>query len=51
MAKSVNKVILLGYAGKEPEVHQLRSGTKVNLSLAMNELFLDRRGNWQERTE
>jgi len=34
MGKSVNKVILLGRAGKDPEVHILRSGTLVNLSLA-----------------
>jgi single-strand DNA-binding protein len=51
MGKSVNKVILLGHAGKDPEVHELRSGTVVNLSLATNESFKDNRGEWQERTE
>ena len=51
MGKSVNKVILLGHAGKDPEIHELRSGTVVNLSLATNESYKDNRGEWQERTE
>ena len=51
MGKSVNKVILLGHAGKDPEVHILRSGTLVNLSLATSERYKDNHGEWQERTE
>lgn len=51
MGRSVNKVILLGHAGKDPEVHMLRSGTLVNLSLATSEGYKDNRGEWQERTE
>ena len=51
MGKSVNKVILLGHAGKDPEVHILRSGTLVNLSLATSDGYKDNRGEWQERTE
>ena len=51
MGKSVNKVILLGRAGKDPEVHILRSGTLVNLSLATSERYKDSRGEWQEHTE
>jgi single-strand DNA-binding protein len=51
MGKSVNKVILLGHAGKDPDVHILRSGTLVNLSLATSECYKDNRGEWQERTE
>jgi single-strand DNA-binding protein len=51
MGKSVNKVILLGNAGKDPEVHILRSGTLVTLSLATSERYKDNRGEWQERTE
>jgi len=51
MSKSVNKVILLGRAGKDPEVHILRSGTLVNLSLATSDRYKDNRGEWQERTE
>jgi single-strand DNA-binding protein len=51
MGKSVNKVILLGRAGKDPLVHILRSGTLVNLSLATSERYKDSHGEWQERTE
>jgi single-strand DNA-binding protein len=51
MGKSVNKVILLGHAGKDPEVHILRSGTVVNLSLATSERYKDNRGERRERTE
>ena len=41
MGKSVNKVILLGRAGKDPEVDILRSGTLVNLSLATSDGYKD----------
>jgi len=51
MSKCVNKVILMGHAGKDPQVHILPSGTLVNLSLATSERFKDTRGEWQERTE
>jgi single-strand DNA-binding protein len=51
MGRCVNKVILLGHAGKDPLVHVLPSGTLVNLSLATSERFKDHRGEWQERTE
>jgi len=51
MSKCVNKVILMGHAGKDPQVHILPSGTLVNLSLATSERFKDSRGEWQERTE
>jgi single-strand DNA-binding protein len=52
MAKSVNKVILVGNAGKDPEVKVTPSGTPVaNFSLATNERFKDKNGQWQERTE
>jgi single-strand DNA-binding protein len=51
MGKCVNKVILLGRAGKDPEVHILRSGTLVNLSLATSDSYKDNRGEWQEQTE
>ncbi|MGB7547987.1 MAG: single-stranded DNA-binding protein [Terracidiphilus sp.] len=51
MSKSLNRVTLLGHAGKDPEVHVLPSGTLVNLSLATSERFKDSRGEWQERTE
>jgi single-strand DNA-binding protein len=51
MSKSVNKVILLGRAGKDPSVHILRTGTIVNLSLATSERYKDNHGEWQDRTE
>src|ERR1035437_1993429 len=51
MSKSLNRVTLLGHAGKDPQVHILPSGTLVNLSLATSECFIDSRGEWQERTE
>jgi single-strand DNA-binding protein len=52
MAKSVNKVILLGNVGKDPEFKALPSGQPVvNFSLATSERFKDQQGNQQERTE
>src|SRR2546423_15618323 len=52
MAKSVNKVILIGNLGKDPEVKFTPSGTAVaKFSLATNERFKDKSGEWQDRTE
>jgi single-strand DNA-binding protein len=52
MPKSVNKVILVGNVGKDPEVRYSPSGTPVaKFSLATNERFKDRNDQWQERTE
>ncbi len=52
MAKSVNKVILLGNVGKDPEFKALPSGQPVvNFSVATSERFKDQQGNQQERTE
>ncbi len=52
MAKSVNKVILIGNLGKDPEVKYTPSGTPVaKLTLATNERFKDKAGEWQDRTE
>lgn len=52
MAKSVNKVILIGNLGKDPEVKYTPSGTPVaKFSLATNEKYKDKGGEWQERTE
>jgi len=49
---SVNKVILVGNLGKDPELRYTPSGTAVvNFSLATSESFKDRDGNRQERTE
>jgi single-strand DNA-binding protein len=50
--KSVNKVILIGNLGKDPEVKYTPAGTPVaKLALATNERFKDKDGNWQDRTE
>ncbi len=52
MAKSVNKVILIGNLGKDPEVKYTPQGTAVaKFSLATNERFKDKNGEWQDRTE
>jgi len=52
MAKSVNKVILVGNAGKDPEVKYTPSGTALaKFSIATNERFKDKSGEWQDRTE
>jgi single-strand DNA-binding protein len=52
MAKSVNKVILIGNLGKDPEVKYTPSGTPVaKFSLATNERYKDKNGQWQDRTE
>jgi len=52
MAKSVNKVILIGNLGKDPEVKYTPSGLPVaKFSLATNERYKDKSGEWQDRTE
>jgi single-strand DNA-binding protein len=52
MAKSVNKVILLGNVGKDPEMRSTGGGTLVaNFTLATSDRQKDPQGNWQERTE
>ena len=52
MAKSVNKVILIGNLGKDPELKYTPQGTAVaKFSLATNERFKDKSGEWQDRTE
>jgi single-strand DNA-binding protein len=52
MSRSVNKVILVGNLGKDPEVKYTASGTPVaNFSIATNERYKDRAGEWQERVE
>ena len=52
MAKSLNKVMLIGNLGKDPEVKYTPQGTPVaKLALATNERFKDKDGQWQDRTE
>ncbi|MBV9574777.1 MAG: single-stranded DNA-binding protein [Acidobacteriales bacterium] len=50
--KSLNRVTLIGNLGKDPEVKYTPSGTPVaKLTLATNERFKDKAGEWQDRTE
>lgn len=52
MARSVNKAILVGNVGKDPEVKLLPSGSAVaNFAVATSERFKDKGGEFQERTE
>jgi single-strand DNA-binding protein len=49
---SVNKVILVGNLGKDPEVRFTSSGSAVaNFSIATSDVWNDRDGKRQERTE
>jgi single-strand DNA-binding protein len=49
---SVNKVILIGNLGKDPEVRFTQTGSAVaNFSIATSEQWNDRDGKRQERTE
>jgi single-strand DNA-binding protein len=50
--KSLNRVQLIGNLGKDPEVKYTPSGTPVaKLTIATNERFKDKNGEWQDRTE
>jgi single-strand DNA-binding protein len=52
MAKSVNKVILVGNVGKDPEIKFAASGNAVaTFSLATTDRTKDQAGNWTDRTE
>jgi single-strand DNA-binding protein len=48
----INKVILIGRLGKDPEIRSTPSGTSVaKFTIATDERFTDRNGEKQERTE
>jgi single-strand DNA-binding protein len=52
MSGSVNKVILIGNLGGDPEVNSSQGGSAWGkFSLACNDKYKDRDGVWQERTE
>lgn len=53
MAKgTVNKVILIGRLGADPELKYTPSGAPVaNFNIATNEAWKDKDGNWQDHTE
>jgi single-strand DNA-binding protein len=50
--KSLNRVELIGNLGKDPEIKYTPQGTPVaKITIATNERFKDKSGEWQERTE
>jgi single-strand DNA-binding protein len=52
LARGINKVILVGTLGKDPEVRQSNAGGCItSISLATNEKWKDKNGEMQERTE
>ena len=52
MARGVNKVILVGNCGQDPDTRYMPSGGAVtNVSLATSESWKDKSGEQQERTE
>ena len=52
MASGVNKVILIGRLGSDPEVRYTNNGGAVaNFNIATNESWMDKSGQKQERTE
>ena len=52
MAGSINKVVLVGNLGRDPEVRHTASGSKiVHLSVATSDSWRDKNGERQEKTE
>lgn len=52
MARGINKVILVGTLGRDPEVRYSQSGSALTtVSVATNESWKDKNGEKQERTE
>ncbi|NNF02868.1 MAG: single-stranded DNA-binding protein [Rhodothermales bacterium] len=52
MARGINKAILVGNLGQDPELRYTGSGTAVcNMRIATNESYKDASGEWVERTE
>ena len=52
MARGINKVILVGNLGNDPEVRYAQSGSAITtISVATSESWKDKEGNQQERTE
>lgn len=49
---SVNKAILIGNVGRDPEVRHLESGmATASFTMATSERFKDKSGEWKEQTE
>ncbi len=52
MSRSVNKIILVGHVGRDPEMRETRNGTKVaNFSLATNHRVPDDGDGFREKTD
>lgn len=52
MTSSVNKAILIGNVGRDPEIRYTQSGEPIaNFTLATNETWVDKAGQQKERTE
>src|SRR2546425_11179621 len=52
MSSSLNKALLIGRLGKDPEIRYTADGSPVaNFSLATSEVWTDKNGTRQERTE
>ena len=52
MSRSLNKVMLIGNVGNDPEIRSTSSGRRLaNVSLATNERWTDNSGQQQEKTE
>ncbi|MCY7362382.1 MAG: single-stranded DNA-binding protein [Ignavibacteria bacterium] len=52
MAKGLNKVLLIGHLGKDPELSYTPSGVALcKFSLATNESYKGDDGNWVDKTE
>jgi len=49
---SLNKVMLIGNLGRDPEVRHTTSGTAVaSFTLATNERYKNKHGDWQDKVE
>ena len=52
MSNTINKVILVGHLGRNPEVKTFENGGKLaNFSMATKEIWKDAKGERQEQTE
>tara|TARA_B100000427_G_C15217933_1_gene467634 strand:+ start:16 stop:498 length:483 start_codon:yes stop_codon:yes gene_type:complete len=51
MAGSLNKVMLIGRLGQDPDVREVGTSTVANFSIATDESYVDRNGNKVEKTE
>ncbi|MFA7116352.1 MAG: single-stranded DNA-binding protein [Bacteroidales bacterium] len=50
MNKSVNKIELRGYVGRDPQINEIADAKVVRFSIATNETFKDKTGKLKEET-